>query len=146
MFTAIIKNLLKPEKNESHIIDQDGMFHIAAVFIRIARLDGHFDENEMQEIKTLLKKRYKISGNNIEEIISTASKLEQNLNDNFQLTRKIKETVDFQERFNLLQDAWKIIKADGERNYKEDSFMRLFCNLLGLSDKDNAIARKNSSE
>ena len=146
MFKALIKNLLKPEDNESPMVDQNGMFHIAAVFIRIARLDGHFDENEMQEIKMLLKKRYKISENKIEEIISTASILEQNLNDNFQLKKKIKETVNFQERFDLLQDAWKLIMADGERNYKEDSFMRLFCNLLGLSDKDNAIARKNNSK
>ena len=146
MFKALIKNLLKPEDNESPMVDQNGMLHIAAVCIRSARLDGHFDENEMQERKMLLKKRYKISENKIEEIISTASILEQNLNDNFQLTKKIKETVNFQERFDLLQDAWKLIMADGERNYKEDSFMRLFCNLLGLSDKDNAIARKNNSK
>ena len=32
--------------------------------------------------------------------------------------------------------------ADGKRTYEEDGFMRLFCNLLGLSDKDNALARQ----
>ena len=28
------------------------------------------------------------------------------------------------------------------KSYEEESYMRLLCKLLGLSDKDNALARK----
>ena len=97
----------------------------------------------MQEIRNFLNKRYDLLEHDIDAIISEAINLENDLNDNVQLTKKIKDTIAFEDRFALLQDAWKLIIADGKRSYQEDSFMRLFCSLLGLSDKDNAIARKN---
>ena len=129
--------------NDSDNIQETGMLSLTAIFIRIAKLDGVFDSEELEVIRTFLKKRYNLLEKDVDNIILEATELESSLNDNVQLTKKIKDTIDFEERFELLQDAWRLIIADGERSYEEDSFMRLFCGLLGLSDKDNAIARKN---
>ena len=68
--------------------------------------------------------------------------LEGQSNDNIQFTKIIKERIAYEERFNLLKDSWLLVMADGKRTYEEDGFMRLFCSLLGLSDKDNALARQ----
>ena len=57
-------------------------------------------------------------------------------------TKIIKESIAYEKRFNLLKDSWVLVMADGKRTYEEDGFMRLFCSLLGLSDKDNALARQ----
>ena len=46
-------------------------------------------------------------------------------------------------RFELLKDIWEIILADEIKSHEEVAYMRLLCNLLGLSDKDNALARKD---
>lgn len=143
MFKEFFSGLLLDKNNDSGNIHETGMLSLTAIFIRIAKLDGVFDKEELQEIRTFLKKRYNLLERDLDSIISEATKLESDLNDNVQLTRKIKDTVDFEDRFELLQDAWRLIIADGKRSYQEDSFMRLFCGLLGLSDKDNAIARKN---
>ncbi|MAK10008.1 MAG: hypothetical protein CML36_05970 [Rhodobacteraceae bacterium] len=143
MFKEFFNSLMINSNNDSDNIQETGMLSLTAIFIRIAKLDGVFDSEELEVIRTFLKKRYNLVEQDIDNIISEASKLESNLNDNVQLTKKIKNTIDFEDRFDLLQDAWRLIIADGKRSYQEDSFMRLFCGLLGLSDKDNAIARKN---
>ena len=143
MFKEFFNRLLITDKNDLGKNHETEMLSLTAIFIRIAKLDGVFDKDELQEIKNFLKKRYNLLEQDIDCIISEAINLENELNDNVQLTKKIKDTVAFEDRFALLQDAWRLIIADGKRSYQEDSFMRLFCSLLGLSDKDNAIARKN---
>ena len=143
MFKEFFNSLLINNNNDSGFINETGVLSLAAIFIRIAKLDGVFDEEELDEIRTFLKKRYNLLEKDVDNIMLEATELESSLNDNVQLTKKIKDTIDFEDRFELLQDAWRLIIADGERSYQEDSFMRLFCGLLGLSDKDNAIARKN---
>ena len=143
MFKEFFNNLLITDKNDVGENHETGMLSLTAIFIRIAKLDGVFDKEELQEIRNFLNKRYNLLEKDIDDIISEAINLEKDLNDNVQLTKKIKDTIAFEDRFFLLQDAWRLIIADGERSYEEDSFMRLFCSLLGLSDKDNAIARKN---
>ena len=143
MFKEFFNSLLLTEKNDLGKNHEAEILPLTAIFIRIAKLDGVFDKEELQEIRNFLNKRYHLLEHDIDDIISEAIKLENDLNDNVQLTKKIKDTIAFEDRFGLLQDAWRLIIADGKRSYQEDSFMRLFCSLLGLSDKDNAIARKN---
>ena len=143
MLKQFFTSLLITNKNNIGKNHEMGMLSLTAIFIRIAKLDGVFDKEELQEIRNFLNKRYHLLEHDIDDIISEAIKLENDLNDNVQLTKKIKDTIAFEDRFDLLQDAWRLIIADGKRSYQEDSFMRLFCSLLGLSDKDNAIARKN---
>ena len=139
-FQMLIAHIVQNDLGKNH---ETGMLSLTAIFIRIAKLDGVFDKEELQEIRNFLNKRYDLLEQDIDDIISEAINLENNLNDNVQLTKKIKDTIAFEDRFGLLQDAWRLIIADGKRSYQEDSFMRLLCSLLGLSDKDNAIARKN---
>ena len=143
MFKEFFNSLLLTDKNDLGKNHETGILPLTAIFIRMAKLDGVFDKEELQEIRNFLNKRYDLLEHDIDGIISEAINLENDLNDNVQLTKKIKDTIAFEDRFALLQDAWKLIIADGKRSYQEDSFMRLFCSLLGLSDKDNAIARKN---
>ncbi len=142
MFKEFFNRLIINNEDDSDNIHETGMLALTAIFIRIAKLDGVFDKDELKVIRFFLKRRYNLIEQDIDNIISEATELESDLNDNVQLTKKIKNTVDFEDRFDLLQDAWRLIIADGRRSYQEDSFMRLFCGLLGLSDKDNAIARK----
>jgi len=143
MFKDFFNSVLITNKNVVSKNHETEMLSLTAIFIRIAKLDGVFDKEELQEIRNFLNKRYNLLEQDIDDIISEATNLENDLNDNVQLTKKIKDTIAFEDRFGLLQDAWRLIIADGKRSYEEDSFMRLFCSLLGLSDKDNAIARKN---
>ncbi len=122
--------------------DETGILALSAVFIRIAKLDGSFDSSEREKIKELVKNRFQLSEEKTESVLETAAKLESQSNDNIKFTKIIKDSIAYQERFSLLKDCWALVMADGNRTYEEDGFMRLFCSLLGLSDKDNALARQ----
>ena len=142
MFNNLINLFAKPLDEVKHAIDEKEILALAAIFIRIAKLDGSFDISERQKIKELVKNRFDLDEEKIENVLDKAAKLEGQSNDNIQFTKIIKESIAYEERFNLLKDSWTLVMADGKRTYEEDGFMRLFCSLLGLSDKDNAIARQ----
>ena len=92
--------------------------------------------------KELIIKRFEFNDENTENVLNMAARLEGQSNDNVQFIKVIKESIAYEERFNLLKDTWILVMADGKRTYEEDGFMRLFCSLLGLSDKDSALARQ----
>jgi len=142
MFKNLIYLFTKPTDKTSSPTNPSGVLALSAIFIRIAKLDGNFDTSERKKIKELLKNRFELDEEGTEKVLNMASKLEGQSNDNIQFTKIIKENIPYEERFNLLKDSWILVMADGKRTYQEDGFMRLFCSLLGLSDKDNALARQ----
>ena len=142
MFKNLINLFIKPLDEIKPSIDDDGILALTAIFIRIAKLDGDFDNSEQEKIKELVKNRFELDQEKTESVLDMAAKLEGQSNDNIQFTKIIKERIAYEERFNLLKDSWLLVMADGKRTYEEDGFMRLFCSLLGLSDKDNALARQ----
>ena len=142
MFKDLINLFTKPQDQVKQSIDQTEVLALTAIFIRIAKLDGSFDINEREKIKELVKRRFEFNDEKTENVLNVAARLEGQSNDNVQFIKVIKESIAYEERFNLLKDSWILVMADGKRTYEEDGFMRLFCSLLGLSDKDNAIARQ----
>ena len=142
MFRDLFDLFTKPQDKMEPSIDEKVMLALTAIFIRIAKLDGSFDVNEQEKIKELVENRFDLDDEKSRNVLGLAAKLESQSNDNIQFIKVIKESVAYEERFNLLKDTWTIVIADGKRTYEEDGFMRLFCSLLGLSDKDSALARQ----
>ena len=143
MFKDLINLFTKPQDQVSQSFDRTEVLALTAIFIRIAKLDGTFDINEREKIKELIIKRFEFNDENTENVLNMAARLEGQSNDNVQFIKVIKESIAYEERFNLLKDSWILVMADGRRTYEEDGFMRLFCSLLGLSDKDSALARQS---
>ncbi|MFL2796129.1 MAG: TerB family tellurite resistance protein [Paracoccaceae bacterium] len=142
MFNSLINLFTRPLDEIRPATHEAGILALSALFIRIAKLDGNFDKIEKEKIKELVKNRFQLGEEKTENVLVLAAKLESQSNDNIQFTKIIKESVAYEDRFSLLKDCWLLVMADGTRSYEEDGFMRLFCSLLGLSDKDNAIARQ----
>ena len=142
MFKNFINLFTKPLDEIKQPSDDAGVLALTAIFIRIAKLDGVVDSSELEKIKELVKNRFNLDEEKTESVLDMAIELEGQSNDNIQFTKIIKERIGHEERFNLLKDSWLLVMADGKRTYEEDGFMRLFCSLLGLSDKDNALARQ----
>ena len=142
MFKDLINLFAKPQDQVKQSFDRMEVLALTAIFIRIAKLDGTFDINEREKIKELIIKRFEFNDDNSENVLNMAARLEGQSNDNVQFIKVIKESIAYEERFNLLKDSWILVMADGKRTYEEDGFMRLFCSLLGLSDKDSALARQ----
>ena len=143
MFNNLLDIFRSKENNDTNLFLKNGAVEIACIFIRVGKLDNNLAAIEKEKIKTLLSKRFKLNKANLNLILTKAEEMDLEVNDNVQLTKKIKNHIKFEARFDLLKDIWEIILADEIKSHEEQAYMRLLCNLLGLSDKDNALARKD---
>jgi uncharacterized tellurite resistance protein B-like protein len=73
-----------------------------------------------------------------------AEALEADAPDTVRFTRAIKEEVPYEQRFDVVRALWQVVLADGARDDEEDALMRLLASLLGVNDRDSAIARQQA--
>ena len=58
-------------------------------------------------------------------------------------TRLIKDTIPFENRKSVVKDLWSVVLSDGKRDAEENNSMRLISSLLGVNDRDSALARQS---
>jgi len=116
---------------------------MAALLVRIARSDEVYDEDEKDLINKMLQSRYNLIDNQSEDIRKQAEELEAKAPDTVRFTRLIKDTVPFEDRKSVVKDLWSVVLSDGKRDAEENNSMRLIANLLGVNDKDSALARQS---
>lgn len=115
----------------------DGRAAVAALLVRVARTDGEYAQDEIVVIREILARRY-----GDPELLAQGEALEQSVGDTVHLTKAIKDEIAHEDRMAYLQDLWRVVLADETRDFEEDGFMRLASNLLGMADRDSALARQ----
>ncbi len=71
-----------------------------------------------------------------------AEALEAEAPDTVRFTRAIKNAVPYEHRRGVVEALWDVVLADGARAQEEDALVRMVSNLLGVSDRDSALARQ----
>ncbi|MCH2096083.1 MAG: TerB family tellurite resistance protein [Rhodobacteraceae bacterium] len=140
MFAEFLKRLTAPQPAP---LDQtDARLALTALLVRVARSDGHFDEAEQSRIDRITAARYGLSAIEATKLRSEAEALEVEAPDTVRFTRAIKDAVPFEERIAVIEALWQVVLADGVRDAEEDALLRLVTNLLGINDRDSALARQ----
>ena len=117
---------------------------MAALMVRIAKSDDDYAQAECERIDAILMILYHLSLEEASTLRNQAEKLEATAPDTVRFTRTIKEAVPYEKRFEVVQTLWQVVFADGERDHEEDALMRLLASLLGVNDRDSAIARRQA--
>ena len=140
----MLKNILKIFNGEDLITleKDDARLAITALMIRVARSDNNFSEEELLNIKKLIKQRFKINSDDSNKLVEEAKLLEDQAPDTVRFTKSIKEAVAFEDRSALVEDLWSIVLTDSYRDANEDALIRTVVSLLGVSDKESALARQ----
>jgi len=115
---------------------------MAALMVRIAKSDDDYAQAECERIDAILMILYHLSLEEASTLRNQAEKLEATAPDTVRFTRTIKEAVPYENRFEVVRALWQVVFADGERDHEEDALMRLLASLLGVNDRDSAIARQ----
>lgn len=115
---------------------------MAALLVRVARADGHYAPEEAVRIEKVLIERYDLSPFEAAKLRGEAEVLEDEAPDTVRFTRAIKEAVPYEDRESVIEGLWSVVLADGVRDSDEDTLLRLVANLLGVNDRDSALARK----
>lgn len=115
---------------------------LAALLVRLARADNHYDADEQVRIDRVLAARKGLLMPEAAALRAEAEMLESEAPDTVRFTRSLKEAVPYEDRTELLEAMWDVALADGSRDAEEDALIRLVAKLLGVSDRDSALARQ----
>lgn len=143
MFGELLKRLVQPEPER--LGGDDAQLALAALLVRVARSDGHYDAAEIARIDQVICDRYGLSAAEAAELRSHAEVLETEAPDTVRFTRAIKDAVAYEDRRSVVESLWSVVLADGERAQEEDALLRLVANLLGVNDRDSALARQKAA-
>lgn len=141
MFTRLIASLFSPAP--APLPAPDARLALAALLVRLARADGEYTAPERDRIDRVLRTRYALSQPELAELRAAAEDLEREAPDTVRFTRALKDAVPHEERMSLMEALWSVALADDARDPREDALIRVAADLLGISDRDRAIARHN---
>ena len=139
MFANLFSHKHNPEEREMNASQA-----MAALMVRIAKSDDDYAIAECERIDAILSVLYSLSAAEASALRLQGETLEANAPDTVRFTRAIKEEVPYEERFDVVRALWQVVLADGERDHEEDALMRLLASLLGVNDRDSAIARQQA--
>lgn len=140
MFGDLLKSLMAPET--PRLPEPDARLALAALLVRIAKADGDYADSEIARIDKVLIARHGLNPFEASTLRKDAEALEAEAPDTVRFTRAIKDGVDYEDRAGVIEALWDIVLVDGVRDHEEDGLMRLAANLLGVSDRDSALARQ----
>ena len=140
MFADFLKRLTAPDP--AQLPDGDARLALTALLVRVARSDGAFDTAERDRITRIVTARYGLSPFEAAKLLGEAETLEGEAPDTVRFTRAIKDAVPYEDRMAVIEALWQVVLADGVREAEEDALLRLVSNLLGINDRDSALARQ----
>ncbi|MGH1416586.1 MAG: TerB family tellurite resistance protein [Pelagimonas sp.] len=121
---------------------EDCRLALTALLVRVARSDGFYDADEQARILQVTQARYELSEADALTLRGLAETLEEEAPDTVRFTREIKDAVPLDDRIAVIEALWQVALADGARDQHEDALLRLVSSMLGINDRDSALARQ----
>ena len=143
MFRDLISRLTQPQP--APLADQDARLALTALLVRVARSDNDYADTEKARIDRIAARRYGLSPFEAAALRGRAEELEAEAPDTVRFTRAIKDAVPYEDRRAVVEALWSVALADGARAEEEDALLRLVASLLGVNDRDSALARQKAA-
>lgn len=142
MFRSLLTRLFADEPPPGRIDANDAEMALAALLVRVARADDRYAKVEQQRIEQVLARRRGLTPQEASELRAAAEMIEAEAPDTVRFTRIIKDRVALEDRFSVIAAMWEVAYSDDERAMDEESIIRLVAGLLGINDRDSALARQ----
>lgn len=120
----------------------DAELALAALLVRLARADDTYTIAEKARIDRVLARRRGLSIEEAGDLRHRAEAVEAEAPDTVRFTRALKDKIAYEDRASVVEALWDVALADGIRDAQEEALIRLAANLLGVNDRDSALARQ----
>lgn len=104
----------------------------AVLLAEVMRADGDFADSEKIKIKSLLKKHFALTEQELNEIIEHSEILTEQATDFYQFTSKINSNYTIEEKIKIVDMLWQVANADGEISSIEQHVIHKIADLLHL--------------
>lgn len=137
-----MSRLFDEDPQPQPLASPDAEVAIAALLVRVARSDDHYQEVERQRIDQILARRRGLSQDEAAARRAAAEMIEAEAPDTVRFTRQIKDRIALEDRAGVIGAMWETAYADSSRAADEEALIRLVSGLLGVPDKDSALIRQ----
>lgn len=142
MFRNLLPRLFTDDSAPERLPSDDAELAIAALLVRVARSDDRYDQVEQVRIEQILARRLGLTHAEAVERRAAAEMIETEAPDTVRFTRTIKDRIALEDRYGVISALWEIAYADNDRAADEEATIRLVAGLLGVNDRDSALARQ----
>ena len=112
---------------------KDDLSKVAALLIHAAKIDQNYSIIEEEIIKKALTE-IGANNDNVEEIINSGKKIEENSNQILDFTKEVKN-MEEQNKIKIIETLWKIIYSNNEADIYETNLMRRLAGLLYIDNR-----------
>jgi len=144
MFDRLLKSLFAAEPDQ--LPDEDARLALTALLVRLARSDNDYAQVEIDRIERITAARFGLGQAEATALRHEAEAMEAEAPDTVRFTQAIKQAVPYDDRLRVIESAWSVALADGDRASEENALMRMVASLLGVSDRDSNIARQRAAK
>ena len=142
MFRNLLNRLFTEDADPQPLAADDAEVAVAALLVRVARADDHYNNAEKRRIDQVLAQLHGLGLADAAERRSVAEMIEAEAPDTVRFTRLIKDRVSLEDRMAIIGAMWEISLADNHRAANEEAAIRLVSGLLGVTDRDSALQRR----
>ena len=111
------------------------------VLLEAATADHNFSPEEESKVLDILKKRYNMTDEAVEELIEKSEKERENATDLWYFTNEINQNLDNDEKYALMELVWEVIYSDGTLDKFENYVAHKLLKMLNL-DRSTFIELK----
>ncbi len=131
MFSKL-KALFTEEEKKPETKEHDISLAVTAVMIEIMNADDKLEDAEHQAIFTAIKKRFKLTHEEVEALMVEAKAAQDKAMDLHQFTSLIIDHFSTAERIDILKELWLVAMADGKVDSYEEHLIRKLAKLIGV--------------
>lgn len=141
MFERILDLLRAPVADFTSMPEADARHAMGALLVRVAKADGAYLFQEIEEIDHLLADMYGLNAIEAARMRAECEKLEDAMPDTSELAHILTCDVSSTERDSLVRTLWKVADADGQRHDSEEQVVAIATQTFGMAPEAAAALR-----
>lgn len=107
----------------------------AALLYHVTAIDGMVEEAERKRLRTLLRERFYLDEQGLDDLMAAAEYADRQAVDLFGFTSVLKSRLEIAERERIVGMMWELVFADGKVHEFEDNLIWRTSELLGVSSE-----------
>lgn len=108
----------------------------ATLLVEVVTADDHWDERELASMQAALQNQLQLEPAALEALMEEAKAHQAHTNDLYELTRCLNEAFDDEQKYQLVENLWRVAWADGDLDRYEDHTIRKIAELLYVRHSD----------
>lgn len=144
--TSFFENHFSEEDDEHHHSTNKLQLASAALMIELSKSDQEIDETETAKLVQILKERFELEQDDLDELITLAKEDVREATSLYQFTSLMNEHFNYGEKVQLVMNMWEVAFADGKIDRYEEHLIRKVAELLYLDHKDFILSKQRARE